>query len=158
MGHFLALSGRIYPRSCLVKSGGYFPLVHFGSAIATALHPPQRNLALGPRSAPTSHRRQHFGGSGWLAACFESWDTSGKTLAGSILAMSWEIPWLLACRWYRNKASVPLWWGLCWRQRGDPSISLEVPGSGEMKPNPTSSLQCQENCRLLFPVLSTSCP
>lgn len=41
--------------------------------------------------------------------------------------------------------------------KGDPHISLEVPGSGEMKPNPISPLQCQKSYCLLFPVPSTSC-
>lgn len=53
-----------------------------------------------------------------MAACSESWDTSGKNLASSILTMSREIPWLLACRWYRNKASVPYGGGCAGDKRG----------------------------------------
>lgn len=64
-----------------------------------------------------------------------------KKLASSISAMSWEIPWLSAYRWYRNKASVPMMLGDTLDAKGDPSMSLKVPGSGRIKePNLTVSM------------------
>lgn len=72
--------------------------------------PPQWNLALGLVSAPPPTTGSLLEG---VAVCSESWDTSVKNLVGSILAIIWEIPWLFTCCWYRNKASVPLRWGLC---------------------------------------------
>jgi hypothetical protein len=57
-----------------------------------------------------------------------------QSLKESILAVNWEVPWLWACGWYRSKALVPFWWGAMLEMKGDPSMSLEVPGSGEMNP------------------------
>lgn len=141
MGQFSALTSRIYQKSCLVLAVDISTWFTFGFTISTTLHPPGWNLAPGLGSAPTSQHWQYPGWSGWLVTCFESWDTSGKNLASSTLATSWEIPWLSACRWYRNKASVPLGWGLCWRQKGTPA---EVPGSGETKHTPSHHFDAQK--------------
>lgn len=62
-----------------------FNPLHFGCVMAIALQPLQWILVL---PLPP----QYPEGSGWLASCFESWDTTGKNLASAILAMSWENP------------------------------------------------------------------
>lgn len=84
MPQFSAFTGRIYLEPCLVLAVGIFNFVVLPSEFVIVLV----LQILWVATVPTSRPRQHPEGNGCLADCFVSWDTSGKNLTRSILAMS----------------------------------------------------------------------